>query len=130
MCGRFGARRVVWLGLAGLYAMARVGRASGWLSGPADWYLTDLLCLPLVLGLALQVQRLCGRSRDWSLPCEHGLVAAAGYGLYFEWLLPRLDARFVADPGDFLCYLLGWLLFEFLLNRPLRTPLRDPRVCG
>lgn len=125
-----GAPRLIWLSLAVLYATAHLGRAAGWLRGPADWYLTDLLCMPLVLGLVLQVHRLRVGEPGWLLPRGHGLAAVVGYAVYFEVILPRLDPRFVADPGDVLCYLLGWLLFEFLLNRPLRIPALGARTCG
>ena len=79
--------------------------------------MADLVCLPLVLGLVLMAQRMTGQSLDWTLPWWHGLIGMMTYALYFEGVLPRLHSGAVADLRDALGYLLGWVLFELLINR-------------
>ena len=119
--------RRVWLGLALLYLVTQGGRRLGVVSGLADHHLTDLLCLPLVLGAALMLHRRVGQALPWRLPWWHGLVGVFGFSLHFEVLLPRVDRQATADPIDSICYLLGWVLFELLINRPLadRREVRD-----
>jgi len=119
--------RWVWLGLALLYLATQAGRRLGVVHGAADWHLTDLICLPLVLGVALMLQRLAGQAPTWRLPRWHGLVGVTGFALYFEVLLPRFHPQATADLTDSVCYLLGWVLFELLINCPLavRGEVRD-----
>ena len=119
--------RLVWLGLVLLYLATQAGRQLGVVHGAVDWHLTDLICLPLVLGAALMAQRLAGQGLRWRLPWWHGLVGVVGFALYFEVVLPRVDQQATADLGDGLGYLLGWGLFELLINCPLavRREVRD-----
>ena len=121
--------RLVWLGCALAYVGLRLARGGGHLPGPLAWQSTDLLCLPLVLGLVLALQRLGGRPGSWTLPRSHGLLAAIAYSAYFEGLLPRLTPHAVADPRDVAAYFAGWLLFELLLNRPLEKS-RGPKAAA
>ena len=119
--------RLAWLGLVLLYLATQAGRQLGVVHGAVDWHLTDLLCLPVVLGLALIVQRLAGQGMRWRLPRWHGLVGVVGFAWYFEVVLPRFAQQATADFGDSLCYMLGWILFELAINRPLavRRKVRD-----
>jgi hypothetical protein len=109
--------RWVWLAMVLLYSLVLWGRQAGEVPQLVDWYLADLVCLPLVLGLVLMAQRMTGQSLDWTLPWWHGLTGMVAYALYFEGVLPRLNSGAVADPRDALGYLLGWVLFELLINR-------------
>ncbi len=113
MRGRTGQ---VWCLAALGYALVQLGRHGGWVHHWWDWHATDVLCLPLVLGLVLMAQRWRAGDPRLRLPWWHGLVAAVSYGLYFEVILPRVATGRVADPVDAACYFIGWLLFEILLN--------------
>lgn len=91
------------------------GRAPVWASSWGD----DLICLPLVLGGILLVQRrLPGRGAHFTLPLGQGLAVLVGFSLYFEFLAPLLGTGAVADPRDLLAYAAGFLLFQFIQNRP------------
>ncbi len=116
----WGRPQVVWWALALAYGALQWARRRGDLPLMIDWYFADVLCLPLVLGLVLAAQRLVGRPADWTLPWWHGLAGAIFYAVYFEGVLPRLSDRAVADPTDALAYLLGWGVFESLINQPGR----------
>lgn len=119
--------RWVWLGLALLYLTIQGGRRLGLVHGLVDWHLTDLICLPLVLGTALMLQRLAGQEPTRRLPWWHGAVAVIGFALYFEVFLPRFQVQATADLTDSVCYLLGWVLFESVINCSLavRRDVRD-----
>ncbi|MGY6558961.1 MAG: magnesium citrate secondary transporter [Nitritalea sp.] len=82
-------------------------------------YGDDLLAMPVVFGLTLQVYR-------WFHPLREAfiftpiqlLVGLLYFSLLFEVLLPRYSSTYTADPWDVLCYTLGTLYFYYLLNRP------------
>ncbi len=109
---------LIWVGLLLAYVLLQIGRAHGLRGTILDWYLTDVICLPLVLGLILAVQRWYRRAPAWLLPRWHGLVAAVAYAAWFEAALHHFRASAVGDARDALSYLVGWLLFEILINRP------------
>ena len=103
--------------LAAIFAVVHAGEAGGWLPGLFRWYLDDLLFLPLVLTLALVVQRQAGAGPKWVMPVTQGLGAVAFAGLVFEGLLPGVFGRGVSDPVDVLAYVAGWVIFQAVLNR-------------
>lgn len=101
----------------GLQIVEASGRAPVWVTSFAG----DLLCLPLVLGLVLWAhRRLAGRGPAYTLPHWHGWLTLALFAVYFEGLLPHLKSGVVGDPVDVLMYLLGYLIFEGLMNHPGR----------
>ncbi len=107
----------IWIGLSLIYALLRLARHYGQVTGPVDWYLADLVCLPVVLGVILAAQRWYHCSPSWTLPRWHGLFATVIYTVYFEAVLPRFKSTAIGDVRDGMCYLLGWMLFELLINR-------------
>lgn len=95
-----------------IHAVEARGLAPTWLSSYGD----DLLCLPLVLGGILAIQRRVWRDAR-TLPPAHGLMALVVFSVYFEMVLPTFGAGAVADPLDVLMYLAGFLVFQFGINR-------------
>ena len=97
-----------------LLHLLEAGRqAPAWASSHGD----DLLSLPLVLGLALILQRLVRNDRSFRLPLAQGLATLAFFGLYFEFLAPRLLGRGTADLWDLAWYAVGWVVFQVGVNR-------------
>ncbi|WP_375437924.1 hypothetical protein [uncultured Hymenobacter sp.] len=93
----------------------------------ADWqlpslvrfYLADVLALPLELTLILYVMRhWYFRSPGFKLPASWIFSAWLVTAIWFEGVLPRIDARATADPLDVVAYAVGGLLFWRWLNRP------------
>ncbi|TGE16419.1 magnesium citrate secondary transporter [Hymenobacter elongatus] len=82
-------------------------------------YLSDLLALPVILTVAVVVQRRwVQRNPLFRLP-DSWLVGAWLYvSLWFELALPLLSARHTADLLDVAAYGLGTLFFRWCLNRP------------
>lgn len=80
-------------------------------------YLDDLLAMPVILGITLQVFR-------WIHPLKDDFVfsktqVAVGwlyFSFLFELVLPRWSPIYTADILDVLCYGLGALAFYKLIN--------------
>lgn len=110
---------IVWLVtalLAGGYQLSK-----RWLHWPLPAgvaaYLSDVLFLPLMLGVALATHQLV-YGRQAVLPGRWVLAARAVVALWFEGLLPRGSATAVADPFDVLAYAVGACIFQRWLNKP------------
>ncbi|MDB5269772.1 MAG: hypothetical protein JWP58_2812 [Hymenobacter sp.] len=112
-------RQPLFLTAALLYAGLQVNKR--WLHCPLpSWltsYLSDVLCLPVMLSLALAAHQLV-YGRHQMLPGRWVLAAWASVALWFEALLPRWSAQAVADPWDVLAYAAGALAFHRWLNKP------------
>jgi hypothetical protein len=84
-------------------------------------YLDDLLAMPVVFGITLQVYR-------WIHPLKgrfvftqtQVLIGVLYFAFLFEILLPKWSAYYTADLWDVLCYGLGALLFYKKINIPER----------
>ena len=111
------ASTLSWLYFALVYFVLQWGHLRQEMPSFFAHHLTDVLCLPLVLGVVLAVHRQRLGAPSWRLPRWHGLSAVLIYSIYFELILPRLDGRATGDPLDGLSYLAGWFLFEWLINR-------------
>ncbi|NVO32057.1 hypothetical protein [Hymenobacter lapidiphilus] len=94
---------------------------AGWPRPPAllRAHLADALALPLLLTLELWLlRRYYFRRPAFVLPISWIFSTWLVFSLWFEWLLPHLDARATADWRDVLAYALGGLVFGLWLNRP------------
>lgn len=84
-----------------------------------DAYLDDLLCMPIVLSVVLQMHRLLrGRQKTYVLPGPHVLLAVVVFALYFEWLAPGWLHSGHADINDISMYAAGGLFYFRHLNIP------------
>ena len=80
-------------------------------------YLDDLLAIPVVLGISLQVFR-------WIHPLKNTFVftktqVAIGlvyFSFLFEFVLPKWSDRYTADILDVACYGVGALIFYSFIN--------------
>jgi len=111
---------LIWLAFGLVYCVLQLGHLRQEVPLFVAHHLTDVLCLPLVLGLVLAAQRCRSHDPLPRLPRWHGLIAVLIYAIYFEVILPRWDGRATADPVDGASYLIGWLLFEVFINRKAR----------
>jgi ribose/xylose/arabinose/galactoside ABC-type transport system permease subunit len=84
-------------------------------------YFADLLCMPLMLSMiALAMRRVLHRP-DFCLSVGMVFFAMVYTAVVFEWLLPRLNERYVADPLDVWMYGMGSLVFIVFQKRLLRA---------
>ncbi|GMQ27702.1 hypothetical protein Aconfl_03440 [Algoriphagus confluentis] len=81
-------------------------------------YLDDLLALPVILGITLQIYRWIHPMREtFRLKKEHVFVAFLYVSLVFEGILPWYSDHYVRDYWDILCYGIGSFVFYFKINR-------------
>lgn len=80
-------------------------------------YFTDLLAVPIICSLALAFQRRFVEPAGYRFKAGHVIFVVVYTAIVFEWLLPQFTARYTADGIDVVLYILGGLLFWFLLNK-------------
>ncbi|SEJ11746.1 hypothetical protein SAMN05192553_102468 [Cyclobacterium xiamenense] len=81
-------------------------------------YLDDLLAMPVILGLTLQLYRwIHPRKERLVFSIKQVLVGFLYISLLFEVLLPAWSATYVRDPWDVGCYFLGSVYFYGLINK-------------
>jgi hypothetical protein len=82
-----------------------------------QYYLNDLLCMPLVLTVTLFLQRAFTFRNPSHVFTKHQVgIAVAYYALAFEGILPLFMARYTADVLDIAAYGLGGVFFYRYLN--------------
>lgn len=74
-------------------------------------YLTDLLCLPILLSLTLIIVRRWFRGRVKHLTSAQVIFVWIYLSVVFEWVLPKFSPRYVSDPLDVIFYALGGMVF-------------------
>ncbi|WP_111669638.1 magnesium citrate secondary transporter [Algoriphagus litoralis] len=83
-------------------------------------YLDDLLAIPLILGITLQIyQKIHPKRNAFSFTKVQILVAITYVAIVFELVLPRFSTTYTGDLLDVFCYFLGGFYFYFLINPPL-----------
>ena len=118
-------RRPLFVAAAVAYAAYQAATRGGlWV--PPGWaasWLADALCMPVVLTVALAVQRAGRRQPAFWLP-DAWLAGAWLYvSGWFELVAPHLmPERYTADWLDVVAYAAGTLAFRRWLNTPARGP--------
>jgi hypothetical protein len=88
---------------------------------PEPWflqfYLNDLLCMPIVLGAAIFLQRnLVLRQPAYALTGYQIAIVVIYWSVMFEGVIPKFVERYTADIFDVIAYSLGGLLFYLFGN--------------
>lgn len=91
----------------------------GWSWPWADSYLDDLLCMPILLGLALAERRFFLGQAKFTFPLFDTAIMVIALSLLFEEVYPRMWNDFVRDDWDYAYYLLGGGIFYFFLQKDL-----------
>ncbi len=82
-------------------------------------YLDDLLAMPVILGITLQVYRWIHPSRSNFVFTKIQIVVAVVYiSLLFEVLLPLYSSTYISDFLDVVCYVIGAVYFHKFINVP------------
>ena len=101
-----------------LYLIVHLGRF-GWYN-PVDWinsYLTDFLCMPIILTICLVSVRILKRIPHFCLTVSMISGMTLFYTVIFEYLLPKLNANYTADWLDVVMYFAGASLYMFIWKR-------------
>ncbi len=81
-------------------------------------YLDDLLAIPVILGITLQIYRKIHPQKDaFSFTKKQILVAVIYVSIVFELILPYFSSTYTSDIYDAVCYTLGAIYFFFLINQ-------------
>ena len=84
-------------------------------------YLTDFLCMPVILTLCLVGVRWIKKIPKFHLTAAMIFTMTAFYALFFEWYLPYQNTNYTADLGDVIMYFTGalvyWLIWRFEKKR-------------
>lgn len=82
-----------------------------------QYYLNDLLCMPIVLGAAVFLQRnVVLRQPAYALTAYQIGMIVAYWSVMFEGVIPNFVPRYTADLLDVLTYIAGAALFYFFGN--------------
>ena len=86
-------------------------------------YLDDLLCMPIILGLAMQfIQWIHPLKELYHLDKIAIAISVIFYSILFEIILPMASpSTYTADWIDVLLYSTGALLFYCLISRKIRV---------
>lgn len=74
-------------------------------------YINDFLCMPIVLALCLAVLRSLKKKKNLYIPIGIVLGLTSYFSLYFEWLMPQVNARYTGDLIDICLYFAGAILY-------------------
>ncbi|WP_228692309.1 magnesium citrate secondary transporter [Lunatimonas sp.] len=81
-------------------------------------YLDDLLAMPVILGITLQVFRwVHPTGEQFRFSTMQIVVGVAYISLLFEVLLPMWSEIYVRDFWDVVCYAAGAFYFYFFINK-------------
>ncbi|QMU31338.1 magnesium citrate secondary transporter [Adhaeribacter radiodurans] len=88
-------------------------------------YLDDLLAMPVILTLAVAVQRQwVYRSPQYTLSKAQIIFAVLYVSVLFEGILPAFSAKYTRDVWDVSAYIFGaWVFYRFI-NQRQSIPLR------
>lgn len=103
-----------------LFCTNQVLELTGIYVWPLYTHLDDLLCLPIVLSIALAVERVYFQNCRYVFPVHYIIGAVIAFTVFFEGILPFFYKRHIADVVDVLAYVVGAAVFQVTINRPTR----------
>lgn len=81
-------------------------------------YLDDLLAMPVVLGLTLQIMRWFHQKRNLYIFTKVQIgIAIIYFTIIFEVILPLKSDTYTRDWWDVVCYTIGAVAFYYLINK-------------
>lgn len=85
-------------------------------------YLDDLLCMPIVLSIAMQVvQMLHPLGSLYTFSRSHIFIVVFYFSLLFEVVLPLYSINYTADILDIGCYIIGAIVFYRIHVEPRKA---------
>lgn len=100
-----------------IYLSTKALKFSVGIPGWVDAYLTDVLCLPLILSLSLILLRWIFQRAEMLLTVPMIVFAWVVTSVLFEVVLPLKSDVYVADTMDVVAYGIGALIFFFLQKK-------------
>ncbi|RAI95012.1 hypothetical protein LV83_00263 [Algoriphagus yeomjeoni] len=92
-------------------------------------YGDDLMAMPVVFGICLQVMRwFHPHSSQLTFSTKQVMIGLAYFSIVFEIALPLISKTYTADPLDVLCYGVGTLVFLKFMNKPVPQSKKSPAL--
>lgn len=108
-------KRRLFIGMLLTYLVLLVSKKTGlFFPELINSYLSDLLCIPLVLSIARYAIAYWINDACFQLNRWHMAFTSIAFALVFELILPKFSTVYTADPFDALAYGIGALLFDRL----------------
>ncbi|MDR6782351.1 glycopeptide antibiotics resistance protein [Pedobacter africanus] len=85
---------------------------------PIQYYLADLLAVPVVAGLSMCFMRYLTQNKNCILKSWQVIFILILFSISFECLLPLFMKRYTGDVVDVLLYCMGSLFFWKVMNKP------------
>lgn len=82
-----------------------------------QFYLADLLAIPVVATLSMWFMRSVLQSKDFILDTWHIAFVTIFFSVLFEGILPNYMRRYTSDLVDVLMYVAGAFFFSFSMNK-------------
>ena len=96
-----------------IFVCTKIGYYFYW---PIQYYLIDLLAVPIIAQLCLWWMRLILQNAKYQLPKWNILLLIIALSLVFEVYLPTKNARYTGDCFDVIMYCFGGLFFVKIMN--------------
>lgn len=104
--------------MLGIYTILYCSNRLGFVYQPLiQYYLADLLAVPVMATISLWLMRYCLQQKDLVLLKWQLILIVVLCSVCFELCLPRFMPRYVSDPIDVLMYILGGLFFNQVMNK-------------
>lgn len=83
-------------------------------------YGDDLMAMPVVFGICLQLMRWCHPiGNQLTFSTKHVMIGLVYFSVVFEIVLPLISKTYTGDPIDVLCYSFGAFVFLKFMNKPV-----------
>lgn len=79
-------------------------------------YYTDILAIPLVLGVTNFLLKKYTAKEDFKLSLPKILFACIYFSILFEWILPASSSNYTRDILDVFCYFVGGGIYYYVSN--------------
>ncbi len=82
-----------------------------------QWYLNDLLVVPIVATLSKWFMRLVLQQSDFILMLWQVVFIVVAFSVIFEMVIPFWMERYTSDPVDVITYTIGGLFYWKVMNK-------------
>ena len=97
-----------------IYSSNFLGHQFYW---PIQFYLLDLIAVPILAQLGLWCMRLIKGKSNELLSVWHVGFIVVSLSVVFEIYMPKHQTRYSADVWDIVMYFIGGLFFYFVMNK-------------
>jgi hypothetical protein len=106
--------QIIYALLAGTYLLLYLAKALNLYVPFLSDYLADLLCLPIVLSsIHFLMSGMRAVPKGFELSLAMIIAAIIAFSVVFEFVLPKINEKYTADPFDILAYFLGGINYYY-----------------